>query len=106
MADHSWDHAPLSLICDVWTKHGMCFTTTRLPICKDCAIESFHHSHDNRLHSLLIDETLRRIRIKDLIIIELLGAQRTCAIRSIDLDSVLSFKIDELLQVPTRKVKR
>ena len=103
MADHAWDHTPLSLICDIWTKHRMRLTTTRLPICKYCAIESLHDAHYNWLHSLFINETLWRVRVEDLIVIELLSAEGTCAVSSIDFNSVLTFEVDELLHVSTDK---
>ena len=103
MADHARNHTSLSLICDIWTKHRMRLTTTCLSISKDCAIETLHDAHDNRLHSLLINETLWCIRIEDLIIIELLRAKGTCAVSSIDFNSVLTLEVDELLLVSKDK---
>lgn len=61
MADHAWNHASLGLIGDVRTQHGVSLARTRLSISEHCAIESLHYAFDNRLYSLLIDETLRRV---------------------------------------------
>ena len=81
----------------------MRLATTRLSICKDCAIESLHDAHDNWLHSLFINEALGCVRIEDLIVIELLGAEGTCAVSSIDFNSILTLEVDELLHVSTDK---
>ena len=78
MADHARDHASLGLVSDVRAEHGMGLTGGSLTVSEDCAVEALHNTQDDRFDSTLIDESLRRVRVENLIIVELVRASITC----------------------------
>ena len=77
MADHAWNHTTLGLVGDVRTKHGMGLAGGSLTVCEDCAVEALHDAKDDRFDSTLIDESLRRVRVENLIVVELVRASIT-----------------------------
>ena len=83
MTNHSRDHASLRLVCNVWTQHSVRFSTTRLSISEDCTIEALHYTFNNGFHGLLVDITLRGIRIEHLVVVELVASRsgsRICSL--------------------------
>ena len=77
MADHAWNHSALGLVGDVRAEHGMGLTGGSLTVSEDCAVEALHNTQDDRFDSTLVDESLRRVRVENLVVVELVRASIT-----------------------------
>ena len=84
------------MISDILADHGMCLAARGLSISKNRSIEALHHTGDYRLNCQLVNLTIIRRFIKDLIIVEL-AIGTTSAEGTADLNSVLSDELDAVL---------
>ena len=106
VADHAGDHAALGLIRDVGSEHRVRLSAASLAIGEHCAVESLHDSQDDGLDSLFIDKSLRCIRVKHLIVVELVCAPIACRVCPVDLHRVLADKAESLAHVSPKSAEK